>query len=169
MKRRFLAALAASTLLVALSAPAFAQAVADDGALADDSDETNTEVQYVDCSQVQSAFASQGQYGDANAAADDESEATAEIAQDLGISQNQVNECLGGAADSTPDPDENDTTDENGTTDKNDDENLKEGKDDVIEGTESAATLPKTGGPSLLLVGGGLAVLAGGAALIRRR
>lgn len=168
MKRRFLAALAASTLLVALSAPAFAQAVADDGALADDSDETNTEVQYVDCSQVQSAFASQGQYGDANAAADDESEATAEIAQDLGISQNQVNECLGGAADSTPDADENDTTD-NGTTDKNDDENLKEGKDDVIEGTESAATLPKTGGPSLLLVGGGLAVLAGGAALIRRR
>ena len=152
MKRRFLAALAASAMIFALSAPAaLGQAiVGDDG---------NLNIQYVDCSQVQSAFASQVQGGDANAAADDESEATSEIAQDLGITQKQVNQCLGGAANNTPAPDETTT----GSRD------LEEGKDAVIEDTVKAAALPDTGGSSLLLVGGGILLVASGAALIRRR
>lgn len=159
MKRRFLAALAASAMIFALSAPAaLGQAI-----VGDDGDDGNLNIQYVDCSQVQSAFASQVQGGDANAAADDESEANSEIAQDLGITQEQVNQCLGGAANNTPAPDE--TTDETTTGSRD----LEEGKDAVIEDTVKAAALPDTGGSSLLLVGGGILLVASGAALIRRR
>lgn len=151
MKWRFLAAVAASALLVTLSAPAaFGQAI-----IEDDEDETNTNVQIVDCSQVQSAFASQGQYANANAVARD-SEATAEVAQELGITQDQVNNCLGDGAD-------------NKAKDPADGKTLPEGKDEVIDETVQAAKLPETGGPSLLLIGGGLAVVAGALALIRRR
>src|SRR5215213_10539976 len=81
-------------MVLAAGAPAFAQAVGGD-----------VSVQYVDCSQVQAAAAAQGQYGDANADADSnagdlasaaDADAVASIAQSLGITQAQVNACLGG-------------------------------------------------------------------------
>ena len=59
-------------MVLAAAAPALAQdAVADDESVAQGGD-----VQYVDCSQVQTAV--QGQYGDATATADDESIADVE-------------------------------------------------------------------------------------------
>lgn len=169
---RFFAVLSVSAVFLAALAPAvFAQAET-----RDDGDDGNASVQYVDCSQVQIVFANQGQYGDANAAADDESEAVAEISQELNISQNQVNACLGsigggGGDNNTPDP-----TDDGNGGDRDDDEDdaasaaeMREGEDEVIKGTVLAKELPNTGGPSLL--GGvlGLALVAGGAALIRSR
>jgi hypothetical protein len=71
-------------MVLAAAAPAFAQAVAGD-----------VDVQYVDCSQVQAAAAAQGQYGDATAG---DVASAAAIAQELNITQEQVNACLGGVA-----------------------------------------------------------------------
>src|SRR4028118_1233612 len=73
-------------MVLAAAAPVFAQV--ESGVEGDDNN-TNT-AQYVDCSQVQVAL--QGQYGDANAEGD---EAVAEIASEQGITQQQVNACLG--------------------------------------------------------------------------
>ena len=67
-KVMMLAAMLAMVLIAA--APAFGQAgdaVADEGSTATGGDQT---VQYVDCSQVQAAAETQGQYGDANATGD---------------------------------------------------------------------------------------------------
>ena len=135
-------------MVLAAAAPAFAQAVAGD-----------VDVQYVDCSQVQAAAAAQGQYGDATA---DDLGSAAAIAQELGISQEQVNACLEGVA---------------------------AGEDIIVEGgTAAAATaaasasaaaggsasaaagaaaLPETGGASLIALGAGALLVAGG--LLARR
>src|ERR671916_1237846 len=72
-------------MVLAAAVPAFAQ----DAVAVDDSVAQGGDVQYVDCSQVQAAL--QGQYGDA--VADDE--AVAAVASEQGITQNQVNACLG--------------------------------------------------------------------------
>jgi hypothetical protein len=72
-------------MVLAAAVPAFAQAIGGD-----------VSVQYVDCSQVQEAAAVQGQYGDAVAGASGiGSAAAAEISQELEITQEQVNACLG--------------------------------------------------------------------------
>lgn len=154
MRMRFFTVLSVSALFLLALAPAvFAQAVIED--------DGNTSVQYVDCSQVQNAFASQDQYANANAAADDESEAAAEVSQELNISQNQVNACLGSigvnpdgnnpSGDETADPTDGETTDE-----------LAEGEDAVESDTIIAVDqLPETGGPSFAGV-----VLASGCALL---
>jgi hypothetical protein len=71
-------------MVLAAAAPVFAQATAGD-----------VDVQYVDCSQVQAAAAAQGQYGDATAG---DVASAAAIAQELNITQEQVNACLGGVA-----------------------------------------------------------------------
>src|SRR5918997_1759052 len=70
-------------MVLAAAAPALAQVTV--------AGDDNNAAQYVDCSQVQLAVGAQ--YGDQNAAASDESIATA--ANELGITQNQVNACLG--------------------------------------------------------------------------
>ena len=76
MKARLLTVLLVSSLVLASAANvALAQVTV--------SGDNNTGVQYVDCSQVQSAFGSQ--YGGANAAAVVDSEATAEVANELNI------------------------------------------------------------------------------------
>ncbi|CAA9481867.1 MAG: hypothetical protein AVDCRST_MAG12-1557 [uncultured Rubrobacteraceae bacterium] len=131
-------------------------------ALAQDKD---ANVQYVDCSQVQSAIG--GQYGNANANAVVESEAIAEVAQELNITQDQVNACLG---DIGQNPDGNrdgdgDKEDENGTETEGSREE-KEGENAVLAGTDPGGTLPNTGGPSLLALGVALALVAGGTSLI---
>ena len=166
MRVRFFAVLSVSALFLAAVAPAaFAQAVIEDDG--DDGDDT---VQVVDCSQVQQAVANQGQYGDANAAADDESEAAAEVAQELSIAQSQVNACLGqtGGGDETTTP-PNGTSSPETTSGTGDDTELPDGEDEVIKETVLAAELPETGGPSLLAAVLGLALVAGGASLIRLR
>ena len=118
-------------MVLAAAAPAFAQdAVADDGSIAEGGD-----VQYVDCSQVQTAI--QGQYGDATATADDESIAAA--ANTLGISQTQVNACLGEIdAGGSPTP---------GSPEPS---------------APPTGVLPETGGASLLALGAGALLVAGG-------
>src|SRR5215208_4075460 len=111
-------------------------------------------VQYVDCSQVQAAAAAQGQYGDASANASGLSNAAAaEISQELGITQAQVNACLGGF---------------------NVGGSASPGGSVCIDfcsasssGSASAATLPSTGGASLLALGAGALLVAGG--LLARR
>lgn len=81
-----LAAMLAMVLVAA--APALAQATVNS-----DDDTDNSNVQY--CTQVQAALANQSNYGDANAAADD-GEAVAVVAQELGISQEAVQNCIQG-------------------------------------------------------------------------
>ena len=151
------------TALLVSTVPALAQVTV--------SGDNNTGVQYVDCSQVQAAFGAQ--YGDQNAAANDNSEAA--VANELNISQNQVNACLGESGgnpgDDTP-PADNSTPPANNTPAANDKSPASEdeGRDDVLAGTiPKTAVLPDTGGPSLLALGVGVALVAGGISLIRFR
>ena len=161
MKTRLLAVLLVSTLVLASTAPvALAQV------------DRNPGVQYVDCSQVQIAFGSQ--YGNANATAVADSEATAEVAQELNISQNQVNACLGGQLDEedekppVDDPGKDPTGDpDDENTPASDEEALAEGEAAVDADTIPKGELPNTGGPSLLAAAVGVVLIIGGASLIR--
>jgi len=147
-------------MVLAAAAPALAQVTV--------AGDDNTSAQYVDCSQVQIAVGAQ--YGDQNAAASDESIATA--ANELGITQNQVNACLG------------EVSDVNQGTEGVGDIVIDEETGSVVavaadegsasaasEGSASAAaateTLPETGGASLLALGAGALLVAGG--LLARR
>jgi len=154
---RTLFVVVAALLLWGLSAaPAFAQATAGD-----------VNLQYVDCSQVQSAVAQQYNSGDART--DDDAtagnngsaantEATAEIAQELNISQDQVNACLG--ADGAPtDNDTDDGTDDGTDTTTEGDVSTSA---DVKKNTLSASELPNTGGAPLPGAAAGIALVAAG-------
>ena len=153
MKMRKAMLLAAMLAMVlAAAAPAFAQAVGG-----------NVDIQYVDCSQVQAAAAAQGQYGDATADADAsagdfasaaDADAVAEIAQELGITQAQVNACLGGIDNDVNGDDGGATTTVTVTT-------------TATSTATAAAELPSTGGTSLLALGAGALLVAGG--LLARR
>ena len=172
MKARFLTVLLVSSLILASAAHvALAQATAGNGQATageanagDNRDNDNADITIVDCSQVQNAFGSQGQYG--NASAQYLSEAIAVVSQELNISQNQVNECLGGQTDDGNNDDSN-NADEEADAEANE---VEDGEDAVLAGTDPGGTLPKTGGPSLLALGVGVTLLvAGGASLIRFR
>lgn len=159
MKMRLSAVLLVSTLMLAsFSSVALGQEAVED-----------TDVQFVDCSQVQNIFVSQGQYGDVNITANDRSEAVVEIAQELNISQNQVNACLGnvGGDDGDTPPGEEDTpaSEEEETPPAEEEE--PEGSKEVIDETMTSGKLPETGGPSLAAVLAGTVLVAGGVALIR--
>jgi len=165
MKARLLAVLSISTLVLASAAPAALAQVTSSG-------DNNNSVQYVDCSQVQNAV--QAQYGDQNASANDSS--TAEIANKLNISQSQVNACLGSIGndgESNDNGNEDEDQDRVGNGDEDETvvqaEDLKDGEDAVLAGTDPGGTLPETGGPSLLALGAGLALVAGGALIRSRR
>ena len=154
-------------MVLAAAAPAFGQAVIEDD---------DTSVQYVDCSQVQQAI--QGQYGDANAAADDGSIAAA--ANTLGISQTQVNACLGtnnigntvvtpggtvvpdASVPSVPADDGTASPEATATAAADD-----EGSASATAAASAPAELPETGGASLLALGAGALLVAGG--LVARR
>jgi hypothetical protein len=82
MKKMF-AVGATAALMLAASSPAFAQVTV--------AGDDNTSAQFVDASQVQLAVGAQ--FGDQNAAANDESEA--EASNELSIDQTQVNAGLG--------------------------------------------------------------------------
>ena len=77
--RKIVLLAAVVAMVLAAAAPAFAQATAVGGS-----------VQYVDCDQIQAAAT--GQYNVAN------EQDLAGIAQELGVSQNQVSACLGSIA-----------------------------------------------------------------------
>ncbi len=150
-------------MVLAAAAPVFAQVESDVGVDGDDNTTNTNSAQYVDCSQVQVAL--QGQYGDASAEADDESEAVAEVAAEQGITQQQVNACLGEI---------NVGDDDGGTVVAIEDGTVPAGDDGsasaAAEGSASAAateTLPETGGASLLALGAGALLVAGG--LLARR
>jgi LPXTG-motif cell wall-anchored protein len=152
-------------MVLAAAAPVFAQVESEvDG----DDNETNT-AQYVDCSQVQAAI--QAQYGDASANADDESDAVAEVATDQGITFNQANACLGEINDLNQG---NDNVGDVvvGSVAAGDDGSAAaagSASASAAAGSASAATetLPETGGSSLLALGAGALLVAGG--LLARR
>ena len=168
MKARLLAVLLVSTLFLASAAPAvLAQATAGNDKATAGND--NTDRQYVNCSQVQIALTGQYAAQDQYAAAD--GEANAELAQDLNISQSQVNACLSGQPDGNDDDGDDTQAKEAETTAAettaaggND---LEVAKDDVLAGTDPGGTLPDTGGPSLFAAVVGVALIVGGASLIR--
>jgi hypothetical protein len=155
---RTLFVVVAALLLWGLSAvPAFAQATAGD-----------VNLQYVDCSQVQSAVAQQYNSGDART--DDDAtagnngsaantEATAEIAQELNISQEQVNACLNGADGAPTDNGTDDGTDDGTDTTTEGDVSTSA---DVKKNTLSASELPNTGGAPLSGAVAGIALVAAG-------
>jgi hypothetical protein len=132
---------AVMAMVLAAAAPAFAQATAVGG-----------DVQYVDCDQIQAAAT--GQYNVAN------DQVLAGIAQELGVSQNQVLACLGSIA-------------------AGDDVNINTASATASASAAAAAsaaasasaaaggTLPDTGGASLFALGAGALLVAGG--LLARR
>src|ERR687894_579599 len=135
--RKVMLLAAVMAMVLAAAAPAFAQATAVGGS-----------VQYVDCDQIQAAAT--GQYNVGN------QQDLAGIAQELGVSQNQVSACLNSIA---------------------------AGNDVNIGGTAAATAtagggggsasaaaggeLPDTGGASLFALGAGALLVAGG--LLARR
>ena len=125
---------------------------------------------FVDCSQVQQVFVSQGQYGDANAVAVGEGDAVATISQRLDISQSQVNACLGniggGNAEETT---AEETTAEETTAEETTAEETTGEQTTVIDGQTilipdklADTTLPETGGPSGIALAAGCALLGVG-------
>ena len=116
---------AVMAMVLAAAAPAFAQATAVGGS-----------VQYADCDQIQAAVTAQ--YNT------DNQQNAAGIAQELGVSQNQVLACLGSIA---------------------------AGRNVNINAASASAAaggaLPSTGGASLLALGAGALLVAGG--LLARR
>jgi hypothetical protein len=143
--RKVMLLAAVMAMVLAAAAPAFAQATAVGGS-----------VQYVDCDQIQAAATAQ--YNT------DNEQDLAGIAQDLGVSQNQVLACLDSIA-------------------AGGDVNINTAEATVIADTATATAggggggsaaaaaaggaLPETGGASLIALGAGALLVAGG--LLARR
>jgi hypothetical protein len=143
---------AVMAMVLAAAAPAFAQATAVGGS-----------VQYVDCDQIQAAAT--GQYNVEN-----NQEALAALAQELGVDQNQVLACLGSIA-AGRDVNINAASASAATATATATATAKAGGGGG--GSASAASaaaggaLPSTGGASLLALGAGALLVAGG--LLARR
>ncbi len=138
--RKIVLLAAVMAMVLAAAAPAFAQATAVGGS-----------VQYVDCDQIQAAAT--GQYNVAN------DQDLAGIAQELGVSQNQVSACLNSIA-AGNDVNIGGTAVATATA----------GGGGGGGGSASAAAggeLPDTGGASLFALGAGALLVAGG--LLARR
>lgn len=144
------------TALVALACvPAFAQ---------DEGEGRDGNVIIVDCSQVQQVVASQGQYGDANAVAVNDSEAVAQISQRLDISRSQVNACLGNIGGADEETTDEGTTDEETTADEETTEEtmVRDGETIIMPDELGATALPDTGGPGGYGLAAGCALLGVG-------
>ena len=85
--KKLIATGAVTALMRATASPAFAQ----DADVGDDGVAVGGDVEFVDASQFQAAFALQANAGDASAVADDDSTAEASIDQSLTIDQSQSN------------------------------------------------------------------------------
>jgi hypothetical protein len=143
---------AVMAMVLAAAAPAFAQATAVGGS-----------VQYVDCDQIQAAAT--GQYNVEN-----DQEALAALAQELGVDQNQVLACFGSLA-AGRDVNINTASASAMTVTAKATSTAKAGGGGG-GGSASAASaaggaLPSTGGASLLALGAGALLVAGG--LLARR
>src|SRR5918995_3683780 len=146
---------AVMAMVLAAAAPAFAQATAVGGS-----------VQYVDCDQIQAAAT--GQYNT------DNQQDLAGIAQELGVSQNQVLACVGSIA-AGEDVNINTaagTAPAKGTAAAKGTAGATATAAAGGGGTAAAATpgggaLPPTGGASLIALGAGALLVAGG--LLARR
>src|SRR5215213_7968586 len=149
--RKIMLLAAVMAMVLAAAAPAFAQANAVGGS-----------VQYVDCDQVQAAAT--GQYNT------DNNQNQAGIAQELGVSQNQVLACLGSIA-----AGRNVNINTASASAATSTATTKAGGAGGGGGGGSAAaasaaaggSLPSTGGASLLALGAGALLVAGG--LLARR
>jgi hypothetical protein len=152
--RKLMLLAAVMAMVLAAAAPAFAQATAVGGS-----------VQYVDCDQIQAAATTQ--YNTNN------DQDLAGIAQELGVDQNQVLACLGSLAAgrdvniNTASPSTVTVTAKATST-----STAKSGGGGGGGGSASAASaaggaLPSTGGASLLALGAGVLLVAGG--LLARR
>ena len=159
-----LAAMLAMVLVAA--APAFAQATGGD-----------VDIQVVDCSQVAAVAAAQGQYGDATATSGDvASAAAAEIANELGVSVEQVNACVEGVAAGDDivvedDMDHEDDAEAEASAEASASAGSSSGGSSSGGSSSGSAassgTLPDTGGASLITLGAGALLVAGG--LVARR
>jgi hypothetical protein len=146
---------AVMAMVLAAAAPAFAQANAVGGS-----------VQYVDCDQIQAAAT--GQYNTGN------EQDMAGVAQELGVSQNQVLACLGSIA-AGRDVNINTASAATSTATAKATSTAKAGGGGGGGGGGSASAasaaaggaLPSTGGASLLALGAGALLVAGG--LLARR
>ncbi len=136
----------AALLMLSLPATvAFAQAVA-----IDEGDDAQYDAV---CQNILGAVGDiiQGQTGNATAASEQYSEAVAEVAQEQGVSIEQVNECLNGAAGTGGDDTGDNTGDD--TADTGDDTADTASREaDVLASTiPDQKVLANTGGPALLL------------------
>jgi LPXTG-motif cell wall-anchored protein len=151
--RKIVLLAAVMAMVLAAAAPAFAQASAVGGS-----------VQYVDCDQIQAAVT--GQYNVAN------DQDLAGIAQELGVSQNQVSACLDSiaAGEDVNIGDDGATVVAHKATSTATASAGGGGGGGGGGGSASAAaggTLPDTGGASLFALGAGALLVAGG--LLARR
>jgi hypothetical protein len=159
-------------MVLAAAAPVFAQVESEVG---DENEGNVSTAQYVDCSQVQAAI--QAQYGNASAEADDDSDAVAAVATEQGITFNQANACLGEINDLNQGNDNvgDVVVDENGSAVAVAEASAAAEADAAAAAGSAAAgsaaaateTLPETGGASLLALGAGALLVAGG--LLARR
>src|ERR687894_20889 len=134
-------------MVLAAAAPAFAQAVAID---------EGDDVEYnAVCQNILGSVGdiTNTQDGDADAIATDDSAAAAEVAQEQGVTIEQVNECLNEA-----------DLDGDGVVTVVE---LKKHVAVVVTSASAAAVLPETGGASLFALGAGALLVAGG--LVARR
>jgi LPXTG-motif cell wall-anchored protein len=150
--RKVMLLAAVVAMVLAAAAPAFAQANAVGGS-----------VQYVDCDQIQAAAT--GQYNVAN-----DQDAVTAIAQDLGVDENQVLACY----DSIAAGEDVNIGDDGATVVAHKKATAtataSAAGSDQYDGSASAAAggeLPDTGGASLLALGAGALLVAGG--LLARR
>ena len=145
--RKIMLLAAVMAMILAAAAPAFAQATAVGGS-----------VQYVDCDQIQAAAT--GQYNVAN------DQDLAAIAQELGVDQNQVLACLGSIA-AGEDVNINTASASAATATASASATASAGGGGGSASAAAGGALPSTGGASLLALGAGALLVAGG--LLARR
>ena len=143
-------------MVLVAAAPAFAQTAVDDSVATADNSST---VEYnAICQNVIGSITTgdAAQYGDATAGAADDSAAVAEIAAELDTSVDVVNECLNaeGVVISGDDGDDGAAA-------------ASASASASASSSSGSATLPDTGGASLITLGAGALLVAGG--LIARR
>jgi hypothetical protein len=142
--RKIMLLAAVMAMILAAAAPAFAQASAVGGS-----------VQYVDCDQIQAAAT--GQYNVAN------EQDLAAVAQELGVDQNQVLACFRSIA-AGRDVNINTASASAAATAT---AAVSAQYDDGSASAAAGGALPDTGGASLLALGAGVLLVAGG--LLARR
>src|SRR5215208_5877247 len=147
--RKIMLLAAVMAMVLAAAAPAFAQANAVGGS-----------VQYVDCDQIQAAAT--GQYNVEN-----DQEALAALAQELGVDQNQVLACFRSIAAGNDVNINTASASATATATATATASASAGGGGGSASAAAGGALPSTGGASLLALGAGALLVAGG--LLARR